>query len=212
MSNKFQDKYRISTTRLQKWDYSWNALYFVTVCTKNKEQYFGEIKNGKMNLSNIGTLADVFWHEIKHHSQHIDLDAFVVMPNHIHGILSINNPDKKNGNNLNEIGAAADVETRHALSLETQPPTNPILSSNYPHSPGQKRFQNQGKNTLSSILGSYKSAVTKHAHRLGYEFEWQTRFHDHIIRDASSFQRIRNYIETNVMNWDSDKFYDGIQS
>jgi len=220
MSNKFQDKYRISTTRLQNWDYSWNALYFVTVCTKNKEQYFGEIKNGKMNLSNLGTLADVFWHEIKNHFQHIDLDVFVVMPNHIHGILAINNPDKKNSNNLNEIGAAADVETRHALSLKQSPqtsfpsqtPTIQSESTNFIKSVGQKRFQNQEKNTLSSILGSYKSAVTKHAHRLGYEFEWQTRFHDHIIRDVMSFNRIRNYIETNVMNWDSDKFYDGIQS
>lgn len=72
---------------------------------------------------------------------------------------------------------------------------------------GQNRFQNQGKNSISSIIGSYKAAVTKHANRLGYEFAWQTRFHDHIIRDEKSYQRIVNYIESNVLNWKDDKFY-----
>jgi putative transposase len=206
MSNKFQDKYRISTTRLQNWDYSWNALYFVTICTKNREHYFGKIENDKMVLSNIGVMADVFWHEIKNHCQFVDLDAFVVMPNHIHGILAINNPT----HNSDFVGDS--VETRHALSHKSQTSTIQPESTNFSKSVGQKRFQNQGKNTLSSILGSYKSAVTKHAHRLGHEFEWQTRFHDHIIRDALSFQRIRNYIETNILNWDSDKFNDRIPS
>lgn len=72
---------------------------------------------------------------------------------------------------------------------------------------GKKRFQNQGKNTLSSIIGSYKSAVTKHTHRLGFDFDWQSRFNDHIIRDYKSYQRIRNYIVNNPKNWDNDKFY-----
>ena len=71
---------------------------------------------------------------------------------------------------------------------------------------GQKRFQNQGKNTLSSIVGSYKSAVTKHANRLGLDNGWQPRFHDHIIRDQNEFERIRNYIINNPANWNTDKF------
>ena len=90
------------------------------------------------------------------------------------------------------------------MSLLSQSPPSQII--------GQKRFQNQGKNTLSSILGSYKSAVTKHVHRLGYEFEWQSRFYDHIIRDNESFRRIEKYIENNIENWGDDKFNDGIKS
>jgi REP element-mobilizing transposase RayT len=69
------------------------------------------------------------------------------------------------------------------------------------------RFQNPGKNTISSIVGSYKSAVTKHARRLGFDFGWQTRFHDHIIRDDAEYQRINDYIESNPANWAKDKFY-----
>jgi len=72
---------------------------------------------------------------------------------------------------------------------------------------GQQRFQNIGKNSVSSIIGSYKSAVTKHAHRLGFEFAWQTRFHDHIIRDEKSFNTISNYIINNPVNWQEDKFF-----
>ncbi len=71
---------------------------------------------------------------------------------------------------------------------------------------GQQRFQNIGENSISSIVGSYKSTVTKHAHRLVFEFEWQTRFYDHIIRNDESFQKISNYIINHPVNWQEDKF------
>ncbi len=87
----------------------------------------------------------------------------------------------------------------------TQPPTQPPPKQE--QTIGQKRFQNQGKNTISSIIGSYKSAVTKHARRLGYEFAWQSRFYDHIIRDNNSFAKISEYIIDNPKNWKGDQFY-----
>lgn len=99
-NNKYRNKYRIPSTRLQKWDYGWNAIYFVTICTWHREHYFGEINNGAMCLSPIGTIANVLWHELKNHFNHIELDAFVVMPNHIHGIIAINN----NGGNGRDNG------------------------------------------------------------------------------------------------------------
>ena len=82
---------------------------------------------------------------------------------------------------------------------------NNINSGN--KSESEKRFRNPGKNTISSIIGGYKSAVTKHAHRLGIEFEWQSRFHDHIIRNDAEYQRINDYIENNPLKWNDDKFY-----
>lgn len=98
---KFKGKYRSDTSRLKNWDYTWDAAYFITICTKNREHYFGEIENGKMKLSKIGVLADVFWYEIKNHTKNVELDAFVVMPNHVHGILIINNCLKTNIENNN---------------------------------------------------------------------------------------------------------------
>lgn len=194
MTDKFQNKYRISSSRLQNWDYGWNAAYFVTICTKNREPYFGEIANGKMILSSQGILADVFWHEIQNHANNVELDAFVVMPNHIHGILILNGePPESPGPPESGRDEACLVSTSS--------------SSGSPETIGQKRFQNQGINTLSSIIGSYKSAITKHANRLRLDFAWQSRYHDHIIRDNASFIRIRNYIINNPANWHEDKFY-----
>ncbi len=93
MSDKFQNKYRIASARASWWNYGWNGAYFITVCTANRSNYFGEIENGKMKLSSIGILADVLWHEIKNHAENIELGAFVVMPNHIHGILILDRPE-----------------------------------------------------------------------------------------------------------------------
>ena len=69
------------------------------------------------------------------------------------------------------------------------------------------RFQNPGKNTISTIIGGYKSAVSAKAHCLQADFKWQSRFHDHIIRNEDEYQRIAEYILDNPANWNEDKFY-----
>lgn len=90
MVDLFRNKYRVSSTRLQTHDYSSNGYYFLTICTKNRENYFGEIVNNKMQLSKIGKTAKKFWREIPKHFPFVKLDEFVVMPNHVHGIIIIN--------------------------------------------------------------------------------------------------------------------------
>ncbi len=188
----FKNKYRIESARLQTWDYASEGSYFITICTKDRNHYFGEIVDGEMRLSPAGILADVFWHEIKNHAKNIELGEFVVMPNHIHGILILHA--------LDVLG----VEVRHALLLSPNPPPNPSTPEK---TIGQTRFQNPGKNSISTIIGGYKSAVTKHCNRLGFENGWQSLFHDHIIRDARAFENIQNYIANNVKNWKEDKFW-----
>jgi putative transposase len=236
---KFHANYRIPSARAPFWNYSWVGSYFVTICTKNRLHFFGEIADGNMVLSRIGVVADVLWHEIKHHTKNVELGAFVVMPNHIHGIVRIMSdddsttvetrhalslqsqpPSELSTNTL----TTTPVETRYALSLQSQPPselpTNTLTTTpvetryalslqpqSQPQSTSQQRFQNQGKNSLSSIIGSYKSAVSKHAHRLGFDFAWQTRFHDHIIRNEESYQRIAEYIANNPQQWEEDTYH-----
>jgi REP element-mobilizing transposase RayT len=258
MLDKFENKYRIPSARWQNWDYRTNAAYFITICTKKNAHYFGEINDAAMKLSNVGVLADVFWHEIKNHANNVILDSFTVMPNHIHGIIILENHEQltnsativetrhalsESTNLLKSTGSIGDetidtetihMETRHALSestnllkstgsigdetidtetihMETRHAVSlPLIlqqPNETPKTIGQKRFQNQGKNSISAIIGSYKAAVTKHANRLGYEFGWQTRFHDHVIRDAETYQRIANYIDSNALNWKDDEFY-----
>jgi putative transposase len=186
MQNKFQNKYRIPSARLQTWDYANNGAYFITICTQNREHFFGNIKNGIMQLSEIGKLAAQFWYEIPNHFPMVELGNFVVMPNHVHGILII---DKTNDEPF--------VETRQCLVSNIE--NNSII--------GSSRFQNQGKNTISSIVGSYKSIVTKMSRQIDPNFGWQSRFHDHIIRNSESFENIQHYIEQNPSKWKEDTFY-----
>jgi REP element-mobilizing transposase RayT len=181
--DKFKNKYRISSARLPHWDYRWAGAYFITICTQNREHYFGEIKNGQMQLSHIGIIADIMWYQIPHHSKNVELGAFVVMPNHVHGILILNDTNDT-------------VDTLHATYLPSTEQKNEQMAMISPKS-----------NSISTIIRSYKSAVTKHAHRLGFDFQWQTRFHDHVIRNDESFQKITNYIISNPANWQDDKFY-----
>jgi len=92
MTKRFLNKYRIPSARLQNWDYGWNGIYFITICTEGRDNYFGNITEQVMELSEIGLFAQKIWFEIPGHFTFVDLDAFIVMPNHIHGIVII---DKK---------------------------------------------------------------------------------------------------------------------
>lgn len=193
----FKNKYRIETTRLQTWDYRWPGVYFITICTHQRSHYFGEVLNGRMQLSPIGIIADLLWYQIPYHSKNVELGAFVVMPNHIHGILIIKDittgSDVDDGMNNREHIVFGD---ENILSVAKGDRNNSI---------GQKRFQNIGKNSISSMIGSYKAAVSKHARRLGFEFNWQVRFHDKIIYDRLIYKKVTRYIINNPRKWRSDK-------
>ncbi len=195
MDDTYQNKYRIKSARLEGYDYRQAGLYFITICTYNREHYFGEIVDSEMQLSNIGVLADVFWHEIKNHKKNIELHQFVVMPNHIHGILEI----MDGGNGIGCRDDACIVSTTTSVATSPQQSETHKMAALSPKS-----------GSVSRVIGSYKSAVTKHAHRLGHEFEWQTRFYDHIIRNKNDYFRIQNYIKNNPYNWDIDKLNNGI--
>ncbi|MGD9732324.1 MAG: transposase [Desulfamplus sp.] len=185
---KFKNKYRIASARATWWNYGWAGAYFITICTQNREHFFGEIKNYRINLSRVGVIADILWHEIPYHAKNVELGSFVVMPNHIHGILILTE------NNTNTVETLR-VETLHATSLQ-QKNQNKTMSAISPK-----------PDTVSAIIRSYKSAVTKHANRLGFTNGWQSRFHDHIIRNDAEYQRINDYIETNPSNWENDVFF-----
>lgn len=216
MSDKFQNRFRIPSARADWWDYGWNAAYFVTICTAHREHYFGEIVNDEnivktghcpvstnvMQLSEIGQLADKFWRSITDVFPFVKLNVFVIMPNHIHGILTIEKP-VETGHCPVSITVADNIVETEQCPVSTNNPNNPIEQK----IPGELRFRNQGKGTLSSIIGSYKSIVSKHAHKIHADFEWQGRFYDHIIRDEEEFGRIANYIENNIANWSEDPFY-----
>ena len=209
MNKKNQNKYRIATTRHPGWDYSWNAEYFITICTAGHKNYFGKIKDKIMELSKIGIIAEKYWLEIPRHFPFVELNDFVIMPNHVHGILIIN----KNKHNVETQNLAsknmstentAQKETQNLASLQN---TNPSHHFTYlPNNKTQNKFGSQSRN-LSSIIRGFKIGITKYAKVNGLDFAWQPRYYDRIIRDEKELIKIRNYIVSNPENWHKDKLF-----
>ena len=143
------------STRLKEYDYSKPGWYYITICTKDMISCFGEIKNGKMILNGIGKIAEKFWREIPNHYSETELDDYIIMPNHIHGIVIINEHKTvgdeyfRPENEPKIERANVNVGTRHALSLQNH------------------------KHSLSNIIASFKSSVSKKVHELKYnDFAW----------------------------------------
>lgn len=207
---KYKDKYKIESTRLQYWDYSSPGYYFITICTKNRWDYFGEINDKKMCLNKIGNITQKFWLEIPNHFPNVTLDEFIIMPNHVHGIIVIND-SAGNATNTN-IGDGTNTYVTNNANAPTTPDitktTEQInVTAAIGHNIGKTRFQNQGKNTISSIVGSFKSICTKTINKTQNKiyFAWQPRFYEHIIRNTKSLEKIRQYIINNPTNWHSDR-------
>jgi len=225
MAEKFMNKYRIPSARLKNWDYRSSGAYFITICTKDRIHYFGHIVDHEMIHNAIGMIAQQCWIDIPNHFPFIELGNFVIMPNHVHGILIIHHAN-----------FAGMVETLHATSLPTdvqptdvqptdvqptdvQPtdvqPTDAHPTDVQPTDIHPMDIPPNGKNekmagispkqgTISTVIRSYKSAVTKAGHCINPCFAWQTRYYDSIIRNAFSFQRIQTYIGNNPANWNED--------
>jgi REP element-mobilizing transposase RayT len=187
MSEKYKNKYRIKSARLPHWDYGSNGMYFITICTQNREHFFGEIVNGKMHLNEIGKIVKNEW--IKTFEMRPDMNLqmgeFVIMPNHFHAIIII-------GDNEYNTQRGAQQRRDAMNCVSTQRTT-------------KNKFGPQSKN-LASIIRGFKIGVTKNARKIHADFGWQSRYYDHIIRNEKSFHNISNYIINNPMNWNNDKF------
>jgi len=217
MTDKFRNKYRISSTRLQTWDYGNKGAYFITICTRNNVHFFGEIVDEQMQLNEIGNIAEQEWiktPEIRS-DMNLELGEFVVMPNHFHGILIIgeNQYNKKSNSPCRDAMHGVSTNTNRDYKNDLDQQMDPIrrdamhgVSTNNVHDL-KNEFGTQSKN-LASIIRGFKSSVTTQAKILGYnDFAWQPRFHDHIIRNAKSFENIQKYILDNPKNWTKDKFF-----
>jgi len=180
MPEKYKNKYRIPSARLPWWDYSSNAAYFVTICTLNREHFFGEITDNTIALSEIGEIVEKEWinNTKLRPDMNLQLGAYVVMPNHFHGIIIIGE------NKYNSSGR----DTMHCVSTRGN------------------RFAPRSKN-LASVIRGFKIGVTKNARLINPRFAWQSRFYDHIIRNEKSYVRIVEYVLTNPLRWQQDKYY-----
>src|SRR5712691_4855257 len=164
----YRNTYRIESTRFRDWDYRSPGWYFVTVCTQNRACFFGGIMKGNLKLSPAGQIADSELQNISFHYSNVRLDSAIVMPNHVHAIIVIDDRC------CYSAGLGADGV-----------PDAPKLGA-----PGTKML------SLSLIVRSYKSGVTRLCRAHGFQnFAWQPRFYDYVLRTNASVNAVRNYIQ-----------------
>lgn len=179
--------------RLPYYDYTESGAYFITICAYQHYHIFGHVEDDKVFLNHVGLIAKSVWEQIPSHFPFVTLDHFVIMPNHMHGIVLISKDD--------EIASDSEhVGARHALPLH----------SHTSHSDNLRLFGNPPAKALSSIVGSYKSAVSKEANSQLRKKEstlWQRNYYEHVIRDEADLNRIREYVLTNPSKWIEDKYY-----
>ena len=185
--------------RLKGYDYAQAGLYFITICCQDRACLFGEIQNGEMVLNEYGTIAHNEWmktHEIR---TNVELGEFVIMPNHIHGIIKIM-----------DIGGRGELHSPNNETHNNETPNNETPNNETPNDyKGECNSPLRGpSNTIGAIIRGYKSSVTKQLNLLNIGcVVWQRNYHEHIIRNEQSHQTISNYIINNPANWSEDKFY-----
>jgi len=174
----FKNKYRIESIRLPEYDYSTPGYYFITICTKNRENLFGEIIHGKLIKTPSAKIVGRCWFDLPNHFRQCALDEFIIVPNHIHGIIVI--PDN---------------QTITAVETGLKPVSTLADNAN-------KRY------SLSEMVRAFKTFSARRINELhnstGQQF-WQTGYYERIIRNESELFHIRGYIKNNPINWGRDR-------
>ena len=180
--------------RLRGYDYSQAGYYFLTICTYRHVCLFGHIQNGEMRLNDYGRLAHDEWLKTAEIRRNVSLGAFVVMPNHVHGILIIHD---------DSLPIPDDRGTRHRV------PTN---GGSAGRAPTFEQFGKPTSNSIPTIMRSYKAAVTGRIRQTsgssGFSV-WQRNYYEHVIRHEKAFLEISEYIKNNPLNWKDDTLYRG---
>ncbi|MFI5252015.1 MAG: transposase [Bacteroidota bacterium] len=198
-------KHHRRSIRLKGYDYSQEGGYFITICTHHKNDFFGTIENSEMRYSPIGKIAGKFWNNISKYNNEIELDEFIVMPNHVHGIII-----KLHDAGLDGRGVlhTIDFNDRKINLLKIPPANNPPNALNAPFTAEEKTssYISPNKDSLAVLVRTYKMAVTKWCRKNGHEdFAWQRNYHEHIIRGEKDLRAIRNYIIQNPLKWALDE-------
>lgn len=211
--------------RLPSYDYTANGVYFITICTHKREHSLGEIINDEMKLSVIGKIVSEKWFDIPNHHNYVKLGEFIIMLNHIHGIIWIvgASPQKNN------VGAfpGMTAEKFPEMSAKKFPGMTDKLSSKIidekervcqgkprrkprrkPRQPQRMReFGKPQSGSLSMIINQFKGSVKRWCNKNDHKwFRWQRNYYEHIIRDEEDLFNTSEYIKKNPINWRNDEY------
>ena len=200
MPSKFDPrKHHRRSIRLPEYDYSQPGAYYVTIVAWQRKSLFGDVVNKEMKLNRYGEIVQKWWGEIPNHFPGVETGAFIIMPNHVHGIIMITN--NRRGTVLVPHN---DLDPNN---IESPEQNNVILKDD-------KTILQGGKTpplhqpTLGQIVAYFKYQSTKEMNDLGAmntitKF-WQRNYYEHVIRDEKDLQNKTDYIEANPILWDED--------
>ncbi|MDJ1473764.1 transposase [Xanthocytophaga flava] len=180
--------------RLSDYDYSLAGLYFVTICVKDRQCLFGHVNGGQMVLNEAGEIARQEWGKSVEIRQGIALHEFIIMPNHMHGIVEIIDTKCRGDWQVAQATTIGSDQTHRSAGNQGDLPIAPTRLN---------------PKSLGAMIGGYKASVTKKVNdiRQASESVWQRNYYEHIIRNAHSHQQISEYITTNPQRWEQDALY-----
>ncbi|MDX6189242.1 transposase [Flavobacterium sp. Fl-318] len=218
----FKNKYKTDSNRLKNWDYSGDAIYFITIVTQNRESIFGTVENEAMKLNDNGEIIETELKKSISIRKNWFFHNWVVMPNHIHLLIEIQNNPISNAETHNV--ETHSVETHSSASLRERNLEDDLehhLKDDSKHNHDQKSDPQQDHdnpkkikltrkpNSISSFVAIFKSVTTK---QIGNETSiWQSNYHDSIVRNHIAFDKIYNYIKNNPRNWETDPINSNFQ-
>ena len=192
--------------RLQNYDYTSNGAYFITLCAATREDFFGTVLEDHMQLNDFGKIVLEEWKRSAEIRQEIVFDEFIVMPDHVHGIVMIQKPEPLQGALVIKqypVGAH-DHAPLHRHTNESESKIQGVFSTNDLALHRTDNILERKPRSLGSFVGGFKSAITTHINEQRGTPRvpvWQRNYYDHIIRNDRDLERVRSYIQTNPVRW-----------
>ena len=199
-------------------DYN-SGIYFVTICSKDKQHIFGKIKDSIMILSDIGKIVEHCLLDISNHHTNVELWNHVIMPNHIHMVINVGTQSPPVGTRYiaSEQATPTPVGTRYIASAQATQTAGQNMGCLRAPRHGEPCEDFHHNSSLAVVVGTFKAAVTRlmrtrciaslQQQQQQIQAVWQPRYHDHIIRNQRAFENIMNYVDTNIEKWNQDCFY-----
>ena len=183
--------------RLREYDYAQDGAYSVTVCTDWRTHLFGRVTDGRMELNAVGRIVEKVWHELPEHYPHVELDAFVVMPDHVHGIVVFVGGDSEAGSDSGPTLESATVGSRAEEAGLKPAPTQDARTQD--EAPTKVR-----RHGLSEVVRGFKTYSGRRVNGLrgtpGVAV-WQRGYYEHVVRNEEDMNRIRQYFQENPLRW-----------
>ena len=214
----YQDKFKIDSKRLKNWDYSGEGVYFITIVTKNRKCIFGSVIDDKMILNENGQIIENELLKSIKIRKNWFFHNWVVMPNHVHLLIEIQNDNRSDSNveaysSASTSGISTNIMTNAADETHCCAPLQKDQNQNQSESKLSRK-----PNSISSFVAIFKSVTTKQINDICKDTQqcastkiWQTNYHDHIVRNYKTFDKIYQYIKTNPGNWNTDSINSNFQ-